>query len=191
MNPPPEMCDGIDNNCNGLIDEGLSRNCVATNGCAGIQNCVPGGTGTWTACAQNDPLCGTDAGVIDGGCNPNGLFTLDAGDISYSCTFGIVSFDITQFQIQSNGQLITVGPNSPGDANHYKFTGTSNAYCPGGSFTATLVYPGTCTETYTVSGTFVNDYAWTGTFTSAYQGSDCTGLGDDCIGQTWNISAGR
>lgn len=190
-NPPPEMCDGMDNNCDGTIDNGISQACVATNGCAGVQNCVPGGTGQWTTCAQNDPMCGQDAGTIDGGCNPNGLFTLDAGSISYSCTFGIVSFDITQFQIQTNGQLITVGPQSPGDATHYKFTGSSNAYCPGGSFTATLVYPGTCTETYTVTGTFVNDYAWTGTFTSAYQGTDCTGFGDDCIGQTWNISAGR
>ncbi len=45
----PEICDGIDNNCNNMIDEGLSRPCGASVGActAGTETCV---MGSWVGC---------------------------------------------------------------------------------------------------------------------------------------------
>jgi MYXO-CTERM domain-containing protein len=45
----PEICDGIDNNCNNMIDEGLSRPCGTDVGActAGTETCV---NGAWVGC---------------------------------------------------------------------------------------------------------------------------------------------
>jgi MYXO-CTERM domain-containing protein len=45
----PEICDGIDNNCNNMIDEGLSRPCGTDVGActAGTETCVQG---SWVGC---------------------------------------------------------------------------------------------------------------------------------------------
>ncbi len=109
-----EMCDGVDNDCNGTIDDGISRACTI-NGCAGTQLCVPGGTGQWTNCVATNPgqeVCGDGVdnncngqidegcGTTDGGCNPYAVYTIDGGQtISYSCCLGLVNFSINQFQI--------------------------------------------------------------------------------------------
>ncbi|HAA53386.1 MAG TPA: hypothetical protein DCE42_01440 [Myxococcales bacterium] len=82
-----EICDNLDNNCNGQIDEGLSRNCYTgpanTNGVGickgGKQTCS---VGTWGPCAgetkpASKETCGNGQdddcnGQKDEGCSPTG-----------------------------------------------------------------------------------------------------------------------
>jgi hypothetical protein len=49
--PEPEICDGIDNDCNGLIDDGLTRPCQTTCG-TGIETC---NVGRWEGCTAPKP----------------------------------------------------------------------------------------------------------------------------------------
>ncbi len=66
-----EICDGIDNNCNGQIDEGLFRACSTICG-TGIEQCV---MGEWVGCTARQPeeeICddidNNCNGVVDEGC---------------------------------------------------------------------------------------------------------------------------
>ncbi|MSP16200.1 MAG: choice-of-anchor D domain-containing protein, partial [Myxococcales bacterium] len=65
VTPSPETCDGIDSNCDGVVDGGLVQTC--TRGCGdGIEFCV---TGIWTGCNAPAPAAEVCNGVDDD-CNP-------------------------------------------------------------------------------------------------------------------------
>jgi MYXO-CTERM domain-containing protein len=60
-----EVCDGIDNNCNGQIDEGLTVACTSCNGGTGYSYCV---NGQMTQCDAPGPTAEICNGVDDN-CN--------------------------------------------------------------------------------------------------------------------------
>ncbi len=95
VDPATETCNGLDDNCNGTRDDGVTQACYTgpsgtlnVGACrGGTQTCVVGGTGTWGACAGQvlpatevcnniDDSCNglTDEGFcrIGGMCHPNG-----------------------------------------------------------------------------------------------------------------------
>ncbi|MCG3174592.1 MAG: Virginiamycin B lyase [Myxococcota bacterium] len=83
---PQELCDGVDNNCNGQVDEGVSSNRVCATGrkgvCGrgreqcqgGVAQCVPEGVEGREICNYKDDDCDgvVDNGVsnVCGGCGP-------------------------------------------------------------------------------------------------------------------------
>jgi len=88
--PPPEACNGIDDNCNGMIDEtvectaGAMRSCMTTCGTTGSQTCSA--MCVWPACTPPAEACnGADDdcdGLIDEGftCVPGAM-----GSCTTSC----------------------------------------------------------------------------------------------------------
>ena len=49
--PSPEVCDGIDNNCDGQIDEALVESCLCGDIETALNVCVDG---TWTGCPEHE-----------------------------------------------------------------------------------------------------------------------------------------
>lgn len=73
----PEQCNGVDDNCNGAVDEGVVQACTVA-GCAGVRICLPGGDGGFTSCMPANPLPETCNG-LDDDCNGQ---TDDLTDVS-------------------------------------------------------------------------------------------------------------
>ncbi|MFO0598328.1 MAG: MopE-related protein [Myxococcaceae bacterium] len=204
-----ETCNNVDDDCNGAIDNGVSRACysgsVATRGVGtcrdGTQTCT---AGVWQATCPGEQLpvaenCGNsldddcDGTVNNGcsGCNPNGIFTIDAGTRPvYTCCFSSVVIDISQIQILSNGTTLTPGPSQPG----VTLTDGGATTCPSGTIYGKRVLTGGCTETYTLTGVFTGPNNFSGTYTAQFTGSQCScfgGADTPCTNQTWTFGAGR
>jgi hypothetical protein len=103
--------------------------------------------------------------------------------LSYTCAFGIVHFDIQRWDIAITGNVIKIDvfPGASGFGYPNPLTGTID--CQTGAFTATRVWPGTCTETYTLTGQVQSIGSWTGTFRAAFTGN-CL----DCSTQNYPVS---
>lgn len=96
-----ETCDGLDNNCNGLTDEDLTRAC--SNDCGGgLETCIAGVWADCTAPGAGDEVCdyedndcdgrideGFDAGMAChtgvGGCFREGVFVCSEDGLSVFC----------------------------------------------------------------------------------------------------------
>lgn len=216
--PTTEICNNVDDDCDGLIDQNVTRTCYSgptgtlnVGQCrAGSQSCTAGAWATNCAgdvtpqpsevCANGlDETCNgvADEGCPDAGtaCNPNGLFTIDGGvRLTYSCCdFGIgplVDIDLNQFSIQSSGTQVVPAPTQPGNT----LTPMATITCPTTGFIAQRVISGSCTETYRLTGTWTSNNTFQGTYTATFTGSDCTGsfcASDPCSDQSWTFSAGR
>ncbi len=73
--PLPEVCDGVDNDCNGMVDDGISRPCGTDVGrcVAGTQRCI---AGTWGTCSGST---GPGMEVCEGAVDENCDGTVDEG----------------------------------------------------------------------------------------------------------------
>jgi MYXO-CTERM domain-containing protein len=86
-----EQCDGLDNDCDGAIDEGLQQTCSSACG-AGTETCT---AGSWIGCSAPQPspeICdGKDNdcdGSVDEGCGCTAGQTQACGSTAGQCTAG-------------------------------------------------------------------------------------------------------
>lgn len=201
--PTAETCNNTDDDCDGLIDENVTRSCYTGDaGTLNLGQCRAGQEvctlGAWSGtCAGqvlpaametcNNGMDETCNGVADEGCpdagmpcNPNGTFRLDGGvRLTYACCdFGIgplVDIDINQFTIGSGGTVITPAPSQPGTTLSPPVAVT----CPTMMFQGTRIIgspgPSVCVETYQLTGTWTSNNTFHGTYTSTFTGSACSG----------------
>ncbi|MDF1563569.1 MAG: MopE-related protein [Deltaproteobacteria bacterium] len=205
--PISELCNGLDDDCDGGTDETfptLGAACTSGTGeCArsgsfvcdaaltGVEcDATPGTPGTEICNTLDDDCDGsTDEGGVCGACDPDGTYSIIAGGptLSYSCCGGLVGVTVSSFTLANDGALATSAPSDP-----VPMIGGATS-CNGGSFDDQGSIAGGCTEIYRVAGTFTDANTWTGTYSVTFVGSqcDCFGglLGAPCVSQSWPITA--
>lgn len=199
--PTAETCNNVDDDCDGLIDQNVTRTCYSgPNGTLNVGQCRAGSqsctAGAWAAncagdvvpqpsevCANGlDETCNgvADEGCPDAGtaCNPVGTFQIDAGvPIRYSCcdVYGLGISTAVEINIQQLVVQAGASTIAPQPQHPTAFVTSSAALvCPAGTFTATAVNSGSCTETYTVQGTWTGPNTFVGTYSATFSGSQCT-----------------
>ncbi|MCA9521931.1 MAG: VWA domain-containing protein [Myxococcales bacterium] len=100
-----EKCDGLDNNCDGKIDENLVRPCDTACG-PGTETCVMGKWESCTAPQGNNELCNGKDDDCDG--------KIDNGyDVGASCTAGLGECQVTGKKVCASDQTSTVCDATP------------------------------------------------------------------------------
>jgi len=113
--PAPEVCDGVDNNCNGLIDEGLGGHpCDITNEhgtCVGTTACLGADGITCVGQVPAPEVCN----YLDDNCS--GLTDEDFPDVGTVCSAGVgvcQRFGVHVCTPDGSGTTCTATPGAPG-----------------------------------------------------------------------------
>ena len=117
-------------------------------------------------------------------CSPVGTW-VNASPVTYTCAFGIININITQWTFANIGGNLRVTAGSQIPA----MNGLMVSCQTGSVFSVTGTLPGTCTETYTLTGTFSSPSQFSGTFTMNY--TPTSGSCFDCMTHQVNVLATR
>jgi hypothetical protein len=178
--PPAETCNGRDDDCDGVCDNGREFRCCAR--ATSTDACIAAGFTGGTAVCRSDCSGWDTAGCTTASWDPSGTYVASPRP-TYTCAFGLVNFSIGTFTFIDSGTILQVlgAPCGPVGM----MTGAS-ARNPGRTFDVSCTYAGSCNETYRLWGAFTGDDAWTAQFSATYTGS-CF----DCAYRVWSVAGTR
>ena len=170
---PTELCDAVDNDCNGSIDEefdcvmGGSRDCTLTASCTGGQLC--GSSCTWGACENNTWDCTTPGSTESRDCGDGscGTQTRSCGDDCSWADWGSCSLKAGSECFEGDVETQDCGVGSCGAQSR-----TCGSDCSWGTW-------GTC-ELKTGSACFAGD-----TSSCTPSGTSCSGARTCTSGCAW------
>ncbi len=131
--PSSEVCDNVDNNCNGTRDESLTRSCyTGASGTSGVGTCRPGTqtcmAGSWGSTCPGEVVPRTELcdsldddcdGVVDDPFQPTNPFVSNGADGAFNPTSNVTLaarvYNFTTINIPSGVTVFTNGTGRAGD----------------------------------------------------------------------------